>query len=149
MGVMAIILKRPDSARARPSSLIKRDEDYLKLFNTDHPIEVYRTAAQILKKTEAFLNSHQDSLSAADKNNLKFYMAMAISQMGLSKFDPSAQDISSLANTEIEDDLLSMAYELVNNAYSELGRTDKVSKGSGLVERVKQCLRDTYPPQYG
>lgn len=40
--IMAILLQRPDTARARPSSLIRRDEEYQRLFSTTHPIEVYR-----------------------------------------------------------------------------------------------------------
>jgi hypothetical protein len=147
--VMAISLKRPDSARARPSSLIKRDRDYLKLFNTDYPIEIYRASAEILKKTESYLNSHEDTLSAADKNNLKFYIAMAVAQIVLRKFDPSEKDISSLAGAEIDDGLLSNAYTILNDAYSELGRTDKVAKGPDLVEQVKQKLKELYPPQQG
>jgi hypothetical protein len=39
-GAMAVVLRRPDTARARPSSLIKRDEEYLRLLNPDYPIEV-------------------------------------------------------------------------------------------------------------
>jgi hypothetical protein len=36
--VMAIVLQRPDTARARPSSLLKKNEDYERLFSLSHPI---------------------------------------------------------------------------------------------------------------
>ncbi|MBI5844895.1 MAG: AIPR family protein [Deltaproteobacteria bacterium] len=65
--VMAVLLKQPDMARARPSSLIKRDEEYFKLFNPTYPIEIYRTCTELMKKTDLFLNTH--SLSSTDKNN--------------------------------------------------------------------------------
>jgi hypothetical protein len=39
--MMAIILLKPDSARARPSTLINSDSEYKKIFSLDMPIDVY------------------------------------------------------------------------------------------------------------
>ena len=44
--VMAIVLRQPDNARARPSSLIKRDDDYHRLFSPSYPIEIYLAEAR-------------------------------------------------------------------------------------------------------
>jgi hypothetical protein len=38
---MAIALQRPNDARAHPSSLLKRNEDYEKVFNRSYPIALY------------------------------------------------------------------------------------------------------------
>lgn len=142
--IMSIVLKRPDTARARPSSLIKRDEDYKKLFSGDYPIEVYRACVEILKRVNAFLNAHPDNLSASDKTNLKFYIAMTISQEALQKHDPTPQEIAAFAGSELKEDVFLSAYELVNDIYSELGRTDQIAKGSELVSRLNQNLQTRY-----
>ena len=36
--VMAILLRSPDTARARPSSLLKNDDDYVRVFDSSYPI---------------------------------------------------------------------------------------------------------------
>ena len=49
--VMSILLQRPDDARARPSSLLKKDDDYSSVFSTSIPIGVYRVCATCLLYT--------------------------------------------------------------------------------------------------
>lgn len=133
--VMSILLQRPDSARARPSSLLKRNEDYEKLFNRIYPIEVYRACAQILKATDDFLNLRD--LTAADRNNIKFYIAMVVTQLYLTKASPSAQDVASIAGKDIGNAIFSDAYNLVKSEYKSLGGTDNVAKGAELPKSVK------------
>ena len=47
--VMSIVLKEPDNARARPSSLIKHDNDYKRVFNENSGLDVYLVCIEILK----------------------------------------------------------------------------------------------------
>ena len=42
--MMAIMLLKPDSARARPSTLINSDVEYRKIFSLDKPIDIYLKA---------------------------------------------------------------------------------------------------------
>jgi hypothetical protein len=74
--VMAIALQRPDSARARPSSLLKEEDDYKRVFSEDHPIQLYAACALIIKRTDAFLRSDGVGLKKEDLTNLRFYVAM-------------------------------------------------------------------------
>lgn len=142
--LMAIVLKRPDTARARPSSLIKRDDDYQKLFNSQYPIEIYRVCVSMLEATEEFLGKHPDNLIPADKNNLRFYVAMAASQLLLQQFNPPVVKIASLSNTAITNEHLADAYTIVNSRYSLLGRTDQVAKGPELLDKVNEELVKRY-----
>jgi hypothetical protein len=142
--VMAIVLRRPDTARARPSSLIKRDEEYLRLFSSDYPIEVYRASAELLKQTEHFLSEHPDAPPSAERNNLKFYAAMAVSQVSLQSRAPSPNEIASLAGTPASPDQLEAAYQIVKAEYQRLGGTDQVAKGPDLLASAAERLRMTY-----
>ena len=47
--VMAMGLSRPDNSRARPSSLLKRDDDYRKIFSPQLPLQVYLWLAKVKK----------------------------------------------------------------------------------------------------
>lgn len=53
--MMAIILQKPDSARARPSTLINSDAEYKKIFSLAKPIDIYLKVVQIMKAVETFL----------------------------------------------------------------------------------------------
>jgi len=143
--VMAIILQRPDTARARPSSLIKRDEEYQKLFDSQYPIALYRASGQILKQTETYLAEHAETPSAADKNNMKFYIAMAACQEALRNPNPSAAEVASLAGSTFSSSVLDSAYQVVKAKYQALGATDQAAKGSDLVAAVKRVLGEKFP----
>ena len=45
--MMATVLLKPDSARARPSTLINSDTEYKKIFSLDLPIDIYLKVIQI------------------------------------------------------------------------------------------------------
>jgi len=72
--VMAILLGEPDNSRARPSSLLKRDDDYARIFSEKHPIGMYVTCARIMRRVDDFLRSPQAAASQDEKTNLRFYV---------------------------------------------------------------------------
>ena len=143
--VMAIALRRPDTARARPSSLLKRDAEYQSLFNPQNPIELYRVCAELVKQTEAFLENHADAPSAADKNNVKFYVAMAASQEALYNSEPTPTQIATLVGRAVTEAQLEVAYQLVKTEYQSLGASDQVAKGTDLLAQVKERLAEKFP----
>jgi len=143
--VMAIALRRPDTARARPSSLLKQDADYHSLFNTQYPIELYRACGEVMKQTEGFLSQHVDAPSAADKNNLKFYTAMAASQEALAHSEPTVAQLAGLVGRLIAAAQLEAAYQLVKQEYQARGATDQVAKGKELLADVKRRLTSKFP----
>ncbi|MDQ7839235.1 MAG: AIPR family protein [Thermodesulfobacteriota bacterium] len=145
--VMAISLKRPDMARARPSSLIKRDEEYINLFDSRQPIEIYRACAELMKQVEAFLNNLGVSLSVTDKNNIKFYIMMCASQEALQDSDPMASPIASLAGVTLSEEVMESSYNLVLKEYTGLGGTDKVAKGSELLSKLKERMQEKFLPK--
>jgi len=61
--VMAILLKEPDIARSRPSSIIKKDNDYKRIFKQSINMEMYLFCAKTTKKIESFISSTVSSKS--------------------------------------------------------------------------------------
>ncbi len=143
--VMAVALMRPDTARARPSSLIKKDTEYQSLFNPQYPIELYRACAVILKQTERFLTQHPDMPSAADRNNLKFYIAMVASQITVGTSVPNIDALAKLAGLVIDSAHMETAYQIVKQEYVRLGATDQVAKGADLLAAVKLQMSTMLP----
>lgn len=74
--VMAMGLSRPDNSRARPSSLLKRDEDYRRIFSTNIPLAIYLWMAKSQKAVDAFLVSEAAGTTAQERTNLRFHLSM-------------------------------------------------------------------------
>lgn len=143
--MMAIVLQRPDDARARPSTLLKKDDDYKQLFSSDHPIGIYLVAAKIIKTVQSNLRSRVD-LAQKDRANLLFYVAMHVAASLVQKVAPSIADLSSINVDTLTDKSLEDSFGIVKGIYDELGASDQVAKGTQLLSKLKQKLSDQYPP---
>ncbi|MEM6704383.1 MAG: AIPR family protein [Acidobacteriota bacterium] len=139
--LMAIVLARPDTARARPSSLIKNDSDYSRLFNESHPVEMYLTCIQILRRSEDHLKQRGD-LESKDRNNLRFYVALEVAREITSQMRPTLESLTAAVDQEIEDSEVSLATERVLELYKELGGTDQVAKGPSLRDALESSGLD-------
>ncbi|WP_405762630.1 MULTISPECIES: AIPR family protein [unclassified Streptomyces] len=74
--VMAMALGRPDYARARPSSLLKSDSDYGRVFSDKTELPVYLWLAQAQRHVDDFLQSRSEPISRSEYTNLHFHLAM-------------------------------------------------------------------------
>ena len=110
--IMSISMQRPDDARARPSSLLKRDEDYAKIFSPDHPIELYLVAAKLVKSIHSYLRRAED-ISPKDKNNLLFYVAMHAASKLAGQRRPSNKELAKIQPTDITEAILEESVKTV------------------------------------
>ena len=133
--VMSIAIARPDTARARPSSLIKSDTDYPKLFNENHPIEAYLSCINMLRAIEDALRGLAD-MPQKDKNNIKFYAALELGRAITSEVIPSLTSLRDVATNPIDKVAVSSAISKVRKEYEILGGTDQVAKGPDLKIRL-------------
>jgi hypothetical protein len=90
----------------------------------------------LVKRVEAYLKTI-GSLTAQDRNNLRFYVAAYVAWMLSGRVDPSADDISKIDPAEITEDLLKDATRVVFQEYDKLGATDQVAKGPELKKVVR------------
>jgi hypothetical protein len=141
--IMAIVLQRPDSARARPSSLLKNDDDYKLLFSTDYPIEIYLLAANMIKHVQSYLRSI-DILAPKDRTNLIFYIAMHVSAVLVGKSTPTIHDLLAIMLDSLTPDLLSSSLAIVKNIYDMLGASDQAAKGAQLLVDLKEHLNNHF-----
>ncbi len=134
--VMSILLQRPDDARARPSSLLKKDEDYSMVFSASTPIGAYRVCATIVRKVDAFMRSDA-TLDARERNNILFYVAMRVAAIAVGNREPTAIEVAAIDPTTVDDSAIRNSLEAVKVLYDGLGGGDQVAKGSQLVLALK------------
>jgi hypothetical protein len=74
--IASVLFSEPDNARARPSTLMKDDRSYRRIFNRRNPLQVYHTSVTLMRRVDGFLRSTDDEVSPDEKTNLRFYLAM-------------------------------------------------------------------------
>lgn len=134
--MMSIVLQRPDDARARPSSLIKHDADYLAIFNPDHPIKIFLISALLAKAAHSHLRA-RDNLAPKDRTNLLFYLVMNASVMLTKKSVPSVNELVAIDQDLICENLMQTSMGLLEPIYQQLGANDKISKGTELLVALR------------
>jgi hypothetical protein len=142
--VMAIVLQRPDDARARPSSLLKRDDVYEMLFSVDHPISIYYFCVALMQRVEKFLRSGTwgNSLDRRTRGDIKFYVAMHTALIAAKEPQPSLAKLSQISVRDIGESDLVRSTDRVFSLYGTLlksnpGESNKVAKSLDFKDRVK------------
>jgi len=140
--IISIILGQPNSARARPSSLIKDDDVYGKVFSERHPVGMYTTAARLIQRVDRVLKSHTE-LTGRDRANIRFYVLFWVCCQAAGRCPPSPTDLACTNVSEITDGHIENAIDAVWQEFSSLGSTDKAAKGQDLVKNLTVKLKIT------
>jgi hypothetical protein len=140
---MSTLLRKPDFARARPSTLLEKDESYEKLFHVNNSLPTYYLVAfwgraienrlKVLKKYET-----------PEINDIKFYVLYIVSCGATQNLYPDSQKFAAVNVEDLKNDLIDEAAQACFDIYKELGGTDKVAKGSEMLEKVKAKAREKY-----
>lgn len=73
--MMAIGLSKPDVARARPTTLLKKKDDYKEIFNSKLDLSVYLWVAKIQLLVDEMLINSKRVPEAASRTNIRFYVS--------------------------------------------------------------------------
>ncbi|GAI16790.1 unnamed protein product [marine sediment metagenome] len=139
---MTVLLQEPDNARARPTSLLKKDPDYNRIFNTSIPIEMYYKCTKIaLLATEFLKKMRKPSLHPKDINNIRFHLVMYASATIANKLAPTPNDILKIEISKLDTTFLRKCLVPVFETYASLGGDDQAAKGPEFVQLLKEKLR--------
>ena len=134
--VMAIALQRPDSARARPSSLLKDESDYERVFSDEHPLHLYAASVLLMKRVDTFLRLEAIEMNRKDQTNLRFYVAMLAAMKLAGTYHLKPTQVASVAFEKLTDQDLTEVLNEAKSAYAELGSSDQAAKGPELLRKL-------------
>jgi hypothetical protein len=141
--VMAIALGEPNNARARPSSLIKSDDDYVRVFSPDYPIDVYLRVVKWMRRVDEFLSAK--GLPSAERNNLKYHLAYFAVAAQIAS-EPSPATLAT-ASVDLTDGHLESCLEEVTSIFEQVSKVggqqrthDQVAKGNQIVPALTARL---------
>lgn len=136
--MISIILKKPDYARARPSTLLADEAVYTRLYGEEHDLEIYYKAAMIGKIVKTSLNISQ--LPRAAKNDILFYVIYAVIAKLLHKTNVTFEDLLGFDLNLLDNDVISDTINIVNSKYVEKGASGRVAKSSTFINELNEAL---------
>jgi len=139
--IMAIGLSDPSNSRARPSSLLKRDSDYVRIFDHQVDFKIYLWIAQVQKAVDEFLRSDQAKATAAERTNLRFYVSMlVVAQLfGGRVYNP--RQLASMTDVRFLDEEMAAALDQVRESLAAFqdahgGQVDRIAKNRYFTEAL-------------
>lgn len=138
--VMAMGLSRPDNSRARPSSLLKRDDDYAKIFSKETPLATYLWMAQAQRVIDNYLSSEAAAATAQERTNVRFHLAMLVvaRRFGGKVYSPKQLGAVVAGDTPTTEEIgaeLAVVRSALGDFIAQTGDSpDKVAKGPEFVE---------------
>lgn len=138
--LMSTLLQRPDSARARPSTLLENDESYGKLFHRNNTLNTYFIVASWGRNVELRLKEIK-KYETAEISDIKFYVLYYISCLKVESLYPSNNKIDAMEEISLSQQEIDSTSDICYDIYRELGGNDKVAKGTQYLEKIKEKLK--------
>ncbi|MFP9097672.1 AIPR family protein [Flavobacterium sp. RHBU_24] len=134
--ITATVLKEPNNSRARPSTLIKNDEEYLRIFNREYDVDIYLQSFKIQKKVESALKAYRPELTTSAIGDLKFHVTTFTVVEYLKKITYNPTEIKNINVDRMPPEQLNTNITVVNEIYQSLGGTNKVAKSQNFIQTI-------------
>lgn len=143
--VMAILLREPDNARARPTTLIKNESDYRRVFSEDTGFDLFLFCARLMKHVEDRLRVVAETYLNEFKRNLRYHVATAYVGLALQNPFYKSTDVKVLVDKPIDDGILDGAANQVIGFFLDFVERhrwsfDKTVKSKEFVEVLLKHL---------
>lgn len=154
--VLAVLLQRPEVARARPGTALKKEADYKAIFSedVDHPMQMYHVVTVLLMQVEAHFRSIRKSTDRALVNNMKFHVLMVLSWTLNGNSTLPGIRIGQLDPTTVDDAMLQRVATWVFSEFNDFGTADRKARDPKFTKRLKDnwtkaatAYRNLEPPR--
>jgi hypothetical protein len=130
-------MERPDMARARPTTIIRDDPLYQRLFPESQGLEIYEVAAKLYFKINEFMKHQKAMTESIYINNLRYYVLLqaAWALNGSRPIHPAA--VTKLDVSSLSDEELIKIFNHTKVIFDEVGLSDATAKSLKLADAVK------------
>jgi hypothetical protein len=137
--LITIFLKKPDYARARPSTLLNDEKTYNELYEKNNDLEVFYRVALLGKKIQKNVRSGSD-YSSAEKSDILYYVLYAVIADVLGKRNITPADIKNLDMDSVTDTLIEDIRNRVYEIYKQHGGNGHVAKSAEFIQYIDNML---------
>ncbi len=137
--LISIVLRKPDFARARPSTLLTNDETYAFLYENNQNLKAYYNAAVLGKRVHRNL-SITPEMTPAERSDVLFYLLYALVAKTLNKREITFADLADFDLNIINDNVINNVKFAIFEKYKELGGNGRVAKSSTFIDEIYALL---------
>ena len=137
--LISVILRKPDYARARPSTLLTDDETYNKLYSEKNDLSAYYKCAFIGKRVQKLLKSNSN-LSSAERSDLLFYVVYAVFAKTSEKKSMDFNDLKTFDIKNVSDEIVIKLIDDIYKKYKEEGGNGRVAKSQEFIRKIDEIL---------
>lgn len=139
--LITIFLKKPDYARARPSTLLNDEKTYNELYEKNNDLEVFYRAAVLGKKIQKNVRSVSE-YSPAEKSDILYYVLYAVIADVLNKTNITLSDIKDLDMDSVTDTIIENIRNRVYEIYKKHGGNGRVVKSAEFIQYIDNMLNE-------
>ena len=139
--LITIFLKKPDYARARPSTLLNDEKTYNELYEKNNDLEVFYRVAVLGKKIQKNVRSVSD-YSQAEKSDILYYVLYAVIADVLNKKNITPSDIKNLDMNSVTDTIIENIRNRVYEIYKQHGVNGRVAKSAEFIQYIDNMLNE-------
>ena len=137
--LISVILRKPDFARARPSTLLTDDSTYAFLYEDNQDLDVYYKVALLGKKIQRNLRATTE-MTPAERSDVLFYLLYAVVAKVLNKKEITFSDLKKLDLLLVTDVIINETKLDIYEKYKELGGNGRVAKSSTFINEIDKIL---------
>lgn len=133
--LISLLLRKPDFARARPSTLLTDEKTYKFLYEDNQNLEAYYKAAKIGRQVQHVLKQN-GGVTTIEINDILFYVIYAVIAGKLEKRELVFRDIAELNLHSITSEYILFVADKIYYKYKELGGNSRIAKSTTFIEEV-------------
>lgn len=133
--LISLILRKPDFARARPSTLLTDEGTYKDLYEKNLDLEVYYKAARIGRYVQNTLKKCTH-MKNTEVNDILFYVIYAVVADELKKKELSFLDLKEFDLNKITENMIIQVANKIYNKYKALGGNSSIAKSKIFIEDI-------------
>ncbi|NOT13367.1 MAG: AIPR family protein [Methylococcaceae bacterium] len=148
--IETIAFSSPYSARAKPTSLIKENSTYDRIFNPERNFKSYLNCCLILKKTNEFWVNISDVDKKAQASNFKLNLARVAASFAIDKAEYSFDDLAQFDIEKFNNSVFSTSLELLLDTLKIHSSKNKdvslinMAKSKPFSESIHIALQDAF-----
>lgn len=146
----SIVFNSPYSARSKPTSLIKDDATYNRIFNNANDYKSYLICCLILKKVTEFWGSIEDRELKNRLANFKLHLARIAASLLVAKVPVTIADLTGLEIDTLNDAILNESMSIMADAISTHKTANpeanliNMAKTKGLTDTILSKLSEKF-----
>lgn len=135
--MISIFLERPHDARARPTTIMKSEDDYNAIFSQKIDLHIYKVCAEIYFLVHDYLKKHNKNIDPLHRNNLRYHVMMQLA-WHLNKSRPiHPTALKSLKPSSLTDADIQKVLDHSISEFQKAGSADKTAKGQEFTTALK------------